>query len=305
MAEIPDGADERTKQAQLWEKSVVQAFRDLQWLLVANRSEMPDINVPFAGKIEAAFGDGIVSADEKLFLLEFKANSAGKSAEWRDKKLSYQSLEAALKSVGSEQERQAMDGWFELSMRGHLFLYWSAEGRGKDSRVIPGDLAISSYLLDVARKSPICGFEPCIDLSTFNSIAVPRGELADVYEPKVQVCASRLFDRTASLVRQLPAKDPVALTLGLTPHQMQGYVAWLLERQILRDLPINALLASRNGAICQHISHVDDLADLLIELMNHPKPQRLSLSSDVELPLEGRQPIVVPSPEGDFPTSRP
>lgn len=290
----PD-ANHRAKSADLWEKSVVQAFRDLQWIMCSKRLDTLDINLPIAGLIEAAFGDSFVSAGGRLFLLEIKADKHGKRDEWNEEKLACKSLKEALAIAdGSGQSDESSQG-IDLSLRGHLFLYWSQTGTLRGARVIPGEIVVSSYLLDLAEALSCSGSKTAIELSAQNALAVtPDGEL---YVPKEQVRAKRLFDSSAALIRQAHEGNPTVDDLGLTPQEMHTYVKWLLERQDGRDLPINALLTSNDGRVCQHLSHVDDLENLLDSLVSGAAPA--DYGSDLqraEPDLEGIRQVVLPNP---------
>ncbi|SOT96909.1 hypothetical protein [Xanthomonas arboricola] len=68
--------------ADLWEVSVVLALRDLQWIMLGANDEYPPPAVNLSGNAESIFGDSLLNADEKFFLLEVKSTSAKSISEW-------------------------------------------------------------------------------------------------------------------------------------------------------------------------------------------------------------------------------
>lgn len=68
--------------ASLWEVSVVLALRDLQWIMLGANDEYPPPAVNLSGNAESIFGDSLLNANEKFFLLEVKSTSAKSTSEW-------------------------------------------------------------------------------------------------------------------------------------------------------------------------------------------------------------------------------
>lgn len=273
------------KKASLWENSIVLAFRDMQWRHKGESYTVPEANLGLEGNIERALGDGIVSASEKLYLLEFKADAQRKSAEWtgEETKLSYQSLNKALDRAAKPETKLEAHPWVELSLRGHHFLYWSAAAHSADIRVRPGALMVSPYLLDMV-LGPLQE-HPVGDLIANQhslGVRVRTGGAAQRIRGVFQILAGRLFSDEAVLVNQLFQQEATATSLGLTPAEMQEYVLWLVEHQSEKDLPINALLTSQNGAVCQHVSHITLLLELLNSLNSSPQVEQVALSSGLE-----------------------
>ncbi|TAA10888.1 hypothetical protein [Pseudoxanthomonas winnipegensis] len=262
------------KKASLWEKTIVTAFRDLQWKYKSKDKPVPSTNVGLAGNSERALGDGIVAADDRLYLLEIKAEKSGRSAEWQpgDEKRAYSSLKDALNLASvSRSNEAALQGFFIQSLRAHHFLYWTPSPKPGNPLIRPGALTISPYLLDAAIHAPINNLKISQEIFSNNAIAIKSttGPTSS-FEPKAKISAHRIFDGTGKILNFSIMRGTLALRLGLTPAELKSYVETLISYQEEKDLPINAILASENGDLCQHLSHLDDLLALLESLINSP-----------------------------------
>ncbi|MBV6794047.1 hypothetical protein [Xanthomonas euvesicatoria] len=269
-----DAKKDAKKKASLWEKTIVTAFRDLQWKYKSKDKPLPSTNVGLDGNSERALGDGIVAADDRLYLLEIKAEDTGRSAEWEsgDEKRAYLSLKEALNLANASKSKEtALQGFFIRSLRAHHFLYWTPSPRPGNPLVRPGALTISPYLLDVAIHAPINNLTILQDIFSNNAIAIKStiGPTSS-FEPKAKISAHRIFDDTGKILNFSTTQGTLALRLGLTPSELKSYVEDLISYQSEKDLPINAILASENGDICQHVSHLDDLFALLESLIKNP-----------------------------------
>lgn len=76
--------------------------------------------------------------------------------------------------------------------------------------------------------------------------------------------------------------DYVKFSLGVAPCVMQEYIEWLLSEQQEQDLPINALLVSRNGNLCRHVSHVSELREILSAIIDNKVQMNLVARCNVE-----------------------
>lgn len=257
------------KSATLWEKTIVRAVRDLQWHYNGTKYFGPEFSIEFDGNIERALGDGVVSANDRLYLLELKGDAKRKHTEWSEDpgKLPFEALRRSLLNT-AEATKGEMDPMHVLSMRGHLFAYWEALDAYNRSAYRPGAVVASSYLLDIAEKSPVAIEAKAKDLAANFSLGIQKDlSNKEVFVQVHQILASRLFTGTSALL-QLTGEGEIAAPLGLNTTEMHTYVSWLIGLQKERDLRINALLMSRSGAVCQHVTNVDELMDLIERLKN-------------------------------------
>ncbi|MBB6337479.1 hypothetical protein FHR59_001689 [Xanthomonas arboricola] len=259
--------DIRKKKADLWEKTIVTAFRDMQWAHRPRQNFYPPSNIDLDGNIERAFGDSVALLNDKLFLFEMKSTKEKIKDEWRDGKLAFRSLRRKVAKTAAG-ESEGNKNFLHLSMRIHHFLYWSEDASNFGPDLWPGALSFSPYLMGVADKLQI-GPMQLTDLIGESTLAVPDGH--EALKAVNSAFVSRLFDDRVSLVskREIGKNSClVSYGLGASPKEISLYLHWLLEEQSEADLPINVLLANNAGTVCRHVSHISELILLLDTMMS-------------------------------------
>ncbi|WP_329750530.1 hypothetical protein [Stenotrophomonas maltophilia] len=275
------------KKADLWEKTIVTTFRDLQWTHKPKNVVSPPSSVEFSGKIESAFGDAVSPVNGRFFLFEMKSTRGKIKRERQDGKLAYVSL---LKKVRKtfDGEPGGDFGMLWNSMRFHHFLYWSEDASEFGPGLWPGALSFSSYLSEM---SELGGEEVLARLQDVLSDSTLVVDLPDQRLKAVKSAfASRLFDDSVALItrrKQANGTPTVRYGLGASAMEIHSYVLWLLEEQREQDLPINALLASGDGVVCRHVSHVAELVAILEVLMDSSPKNTPVARVDLERPNPG------------------
>lgn len=275
----------RKKKADLWEKAIVTSFRDLQWKNLKDRVFCPPSNLELGGNIERAFGDSFAIAGESVFLLEMKSTESQIPDEWSGgEKLSLASLRKKLEGARGKKFSE-ISSMLHTSLRAHHFLYWSEDSSGFGPEVWPGALVISPYLSEVSLRRMGVNFPELSAFVSASTLAV-WDVVGDPPKAVRSSFANRIFEDKVALVSTMATSkktsEYVKFSLGVAPCVMQEYIEWLLSEQQEQDLPINALLVSRNGNLCRHVSHVSELREILSAIIDNKVRMNLVARCNVE-----------------------
>lgn len=278
-------SDMRGKKADLWEKTIVSAFRDLQWKNNPSGVFAPPTNVELGGNIERAFGDSLALANSRVLLLEMKSTLSSIKDEWKDgEKLALASLR---KKVANDRVKfRSISPMLHRSFRAHHFLYWSEDTSSFGPDVWPGALVVTPYVYRV-NIDLFSGAFPLLDeMMNFSSLAIFGQN--NVVDATVEVLfADRIFGEKAGVLSWMHTDKDGAMSLvryplGLTPFEMMEYLQWLLSEQKEKDLPINALLASADGNLCRHVSHISDVQLILEAMLSNDASMNLKAEKRIE-----------------------
>lgn|GEM_PF-3992885 len=278
-------ADMSKKRADLWGKTIVSAFRDLQWKKNPSGVSAPPTNVELGGNIERAFGDSLALANSRVLLLEMKSTFSRIKDEWKGgEKLALASLR---KKVANDQIKfRSISSMLHRSFRAHHFLYWSEDASSFGPDVWPGALVVSPYIYRINIDLFSGAFPLLDDMMSSSSLAIFGQD--NVVDATVEVMfADRIFSDKAGVLSWMHTEKDGSMSLvryplGLTPLEMREYLQWLLSEQNEKDLPINALLASVDGNLCRHVSHISDVELILEAMLSNDASMNLKAEKRIE-----------------------
>lgn len=275
---------EKKKRAELWEKTIVTSFRDLQWKRKSHECVAPPSNIELGGNIERAFGDSIAVVDERVFLLEMKSTLSHIPDEWvGGEKLALSALRKKLENTNGEVA--PLVEMLHLSLRSHHFIYWSEDTSGFGPKYWPGALVISPYVFQITSRRLANSYPDLHDFVSGSTLGI-RGENG-AQKAVTSAFADRILTDTVALFtsRSLGkncGNTYVEYSLGISPSEMLRYLEWLLQDQQEKDLPINALLVTASGNVCRHVGHVSEVDVILRALIEGDDQLEIKAQVDVE-----------------------
>lgn len=279
----------------LWESSVVIAMRDWQWLGGIASSVFPDQYLSLGGNAEAADGDAILLADEKLFLFEIKSLFSKVSDEWygREKpKLAFDRLtKEYLEHVG-QSSSYSSGSRLRQSLRCHHFAFWEAERRVE--RTVVGNVAVCPYILGVARKLTDCNSQGVLGAKELGVIQAALDPFALVRSTE----SGEGWDEVETVpldVMAIPTRANVSYLgrsghrnefepLGLDVNEFSDYIKWLGGGV---DHPIDAVVMSSKGKFFRHVRSMAELSSIFelprLRCQNKPDGVNHDVDSKSEL----------------------
>lgn len=257
-----------------WEKGIVSALRDLQWLARIKTNSVPGGFASFDWTAEQ-LGDAALDINDRFYLVELKSS---RNARYREKtKLdgAYKALKRQIEAFGTMDD-EVRGKMFVLSMRCHQLAYWmDADPFDRAARRV-GLLAFNPYLTDILSDVAEAGNRSRAVAETMlmrMALGTDRCEPMQRYE---YLNVVRLFDGSARiLVRGEERNGQPSCEkqrLGLKGELFQIYINWLVEAIGGTDRPLRMVLMSASGRLMRFISNTSELVAILAELKLKPAP---------------------------------
>lgn len=268
----------------IWEDTLVLAFRDLQWLKnVKNLKENEtarDNNIKkgnfgpiemlfkFDGHAESLLGDTLASVEERFFLIEFKGNSTQLKSEWEGKsKRLYMFMHVLCKemkaSISDVKKYNCMDVILRTSLTAHYIAYWSMS----EVRIVCEPYI--SGLADAATK--------------VDSKEKPKHLLADyIYLLKstdAKISAENLLNdfKNNKCIPYSKANEVGSIERGLSSVAMKKYIEWLIGENNLKA-DIRGIIVDNEGHTRAIFSSAKDLVEVANKMNGAMKVIKNTLS---------------------------
>lgn len=252
----------------VWEKSVMLAFRDCQW--IHRKGPMvPRSTIALDYKFERA-GDALMPLSDRYFIFELKGGLEKIKSEWETReidgvkqaaKAAYRALDNLTDVLMAKPSRAARLA-VTLSMRGHFFAYWASGEPPRADQL--GTLSVLSYLWAISSFKPWPEVKDI--LSQRYQYCVPLEEQKagqdGAYESISHFHLPNVILDQVALVDVKSKPSAKAHQLGLQPAELDAYIRLLLASVADDDLAINVMIANGDGTFCRRVTKLSELRDI-------------------------------------------
>lgn len=272
-----------------WEKGIISALRDLQWLARLNMKSVPGGFASFDWTAEQ-LGDAALDIDDRFYLVELKSSRSAKSRERIKSVGAYEALKRQIESPGSIKNAEK-GKMLVLSMRCHHFVYWmDVDPFDRAARRV-GALAFNPYLTDIL--SDIVGTSKSFKLTAETilmrmALGTDCGEPMRCYE---YLNVVRLFNGSARILVRTMQLDGQPLCeekkVGLKGDDFQIYIKFLVKAisgKSGEERPLRMILMAASGQLMRFISNTSELVAILNELKS-----KSVVSNNVQRPREEKK----------------
>lgn len=266
----------------VWEDTLIIAFRDLQWLKNIKSEKIGEIikvdedkktkSTPiemlfkFDGNAESLLGDTLANIDERFFLIEFKGNDSQLKSEWEGKsKRLYMFMYIAcsqLKRNSPESKNYTYANVIlKTSLTGHYIAYWDME----DKKII-----CEPYISGLAAAAKKIKEKPKYSIENYGCV---------LDEKNAKISAEDLLKGGSKCISFFKANEENSIERGLSSVAMKKYIEWLVGGN-KSESDVKGIIIDGDGRTRAIFSSAADLIEIAKSIKNSiPKKNSPSMGS--------------------------